>query len=269
MKLRFITLIVALVATVNSWAFERVGHDAVAYIAECNLTPKAKAAIERYLGGKSIVYYSSWMDYTRLTPEYKFSDGWHSASVDSIGKAKLWKSRYYGQVGINEMWKQLSNRKQMSDSAVAVAIKLMVHMVGDIHCPAHNFIEGISQNRYFYLNDSVRYKFHKFFDGDLFSLTHKWYYPQYQEQLDRCTKAEKKAIVQGTLVDWIEDNGRIVRPIYDILTPERSFNTAETHALLNQLGELQDNQVRNAGYRLAHVLNSLFDPTYAPKWKPE
>ena len=54
----------------NAWSFGRVGHDAVAYIAECNLTPTAKATVEKYLDGKSIVYYASWMDNIRLTPEY-------------------------------------------------------------------------------------------------------------------------------------------------------------------------------------------------------
>lgn len=43
-------------------AWNRTGHEAIAYIAEQHLTPSAKAAIEKYLDGRSIVYYAAWMD---------------------------------------------------------------------------------------------------------------------------------------------------------------------------------------------------------------
>ena len=64
------------------WAWSRTGHDAIAYIAECNLTPKAKKTIEKYLDGKSIVYYASWMDEYRKTPEYGNTTNWHLTAVD-------------------------------------------------------------------------------------------------------------------------------------------------------------------------------------------
>ena len=45
----------------------RIGHDAVAYIAECNLSPKAQRIAEKYLG-HSIVYFSSWMGGGQVPP---------------------------------------------------------------------------------------------------------------------------------------------------------------------------------------------------------
>ena len=58
--------------------------------------------------------------------------------------------------------------KNMTDSAVAVSIKILVHLIGDMHCPGHNFFEDKSQNVYFYLDGDQKYKFHKFFDGGLY-----------------------------------------------------------------------------------------------------
>ena len=46
--------------SVSAW--NRTAHEAIAYIAEQHLTPSAKAAIEKYLDGRSIVYYAAWMD---------------------------------------------------------------------------------------------------------------------------------------------------------------------------------------------------------------
>ena len=42
----------------TAFGWGKSGHDAIAYIAECNLTPKAKKNIEKYLDGRSIVYYA-------------------------------------------------------------------------------------------------------------------------------------------------------------------------------------------------------------------
>ena len=269
MKLRITTILCSIFLALNAWGFGKVGHDAVAYIAECHLTPTAKANIEKYLGGKSIVYYASWTDDVRLQPAYEHTGGWHSASVDSLGKHKLWKPRYYAYVGINELMDQMEDGgyKQMSDSAVAVGIKLLVHIVGDFHCPSHTFIEGdrFTQNRYFYVNGD-KYKFHKFWDSELLNRVHKWYYTDYQYQLDRCTPEQIKEIQSGSLIDWIEGNAAYLRHIYDIITPERHFDEVETSYFLHDMTEIEEHQILYGGYRVAHVLNSIFDPDY-PRWE--
>ena len=46
----------------NALAWGKSGHDAVAYIAETHLTKKAKTHLDKYLDGRSMVYYASWLD---------------------------------------------------------------------------------------------------------------------------------------------------------------------------------------------------------------
>ena len=80
------TIRVAVWALVMGWpavacGWGRIGHDAVAYIAECNLSPKAQRIAEKYLG-HSIVYFSSWMDDYRRSPGYEHTTYWHMAPVD-------------------------------------------------------------------------------------------------------------------------------------------------------------------------------------------
>ena len=62
-------------------AWGREGHETIAKIAERNLTKRAKKRIEKYLGGHSVVYYAKWMDEYRQTPEYAFTNDWHTAPV--------------------------------------------------------------------------------------------------------------------------------------------------------------------------------------------
>ena len=54
--------------SVSLFVWGQTGHDVVAAIAEQNLTRKAKKNISKLLDGKSIVYYSSWMDNIQNSP---------------------------------------------------------------------------------------------------------------------------------------------------------------------------------------------------------
>ena len=53
---RFSVVLICTLGALSAFGWGRVGHDAVSYIAECHLTPTAKANIEKYLDGESIVY---------------------------------------------------------------------------------------------------------------------------------------------------------------------------------------------------------------------
>ena len=82
MKKSLLLLGGALVLFSNSaFGWGKMGHDAIAYIAECNLTPRAKRNIARYLD-HSIVYYASWMDKYRDTPEFRNVE--HVSYVDAF-----------------------------------------------------------------------------------------------------------------------------------------------------------------------------------------
>ena len=45
-----------------SFAWSQKGHDTVAYIAECHLTPAAADSVAAILEGKSPVYWANWLD---------------------------------------------------------------------------------------------------------------------------------------------------------------------------------------------------------------
>ena len=76
MKRVIFALLFALIAASSAVAWDSRGHSTVAYLAERHLTPRAKANIERYINGKSIVYYASWMDYNRTDPPFDVTNDW-------------------------------------------------------------------------------------------------------------------------------------------------------------------------------------------------
>ncbi len=247
----------------SAFGWGRVGHDAVSYIAECHLTPTAKKNVEKYLNGESIVYDSSWLDLIRETPEYKHTNRGH---MYPIGKDGKYHPHPQGDAValLNEQIGLLKNYKTMTDSAVNVRLKMVVHVIGDLHCPSHPDFDEIYQWYNFDMNGKEM-SYHGFWDYYAIESSHKWYYTDYQHQLDRYSKKQIAEICKGTPEDWANETAANVLQTYDWIQKDMKLSKMETNLLLIKGTRLADKQILHAGYRLAHVLNSIFDPKYKGK----
>lgn len=70
-RFTFILIILFAFDFTSAYGWGSKGHDVVAAIAEQHLTPRAKRKINKLLEGKSIVYYSSWMDNIQNSPYWE------------------------------------------------------------------------------------------------------------------------------------------------------------------------------------------------------
>lgn len=259
MKRFYIILVAAafIAATsLPSFGFGRVGHATIAKIAENHLNPAAKATIEKYLDGESIVTYATWMDQVRKTDAYKHTDGWHTAAVDEKGQVINSKA----VKGLNGEIRKLEGGKYktLSDSAVAVGIKLIVHMAGDMHCPSHTKFKDLSQNVTFKFNGQ-EFPFHKFFDKGIIELSRPgWEYEDYAGYLDTLDSKSINKLQRGEVKQWAAENSKKMRPLYATLADKAEFNGDQAAELVKQLGALEEKQMQIAGYRLAGILNRLF-----------
>lgn len=254
-KILLLTIALVGLFSQNAYGWGNEGHDAVAYIAECNLNKKAKKTIENYLGNHSIVYYASWMDYYRTTPEYKHTSIWHMARVDENLKYTDAVRNPKGDAvsALEESIEMLKNYKQLDDSTVAVRLKYIIHLTGDMHCPAHVDYPGINIwfNVKFFGGTNT---YHAVWDSYLINEIHRWHYTEWQQQLDRCTPEEKAAMAAGTPRDWFNQTAADCRYIYDEVKPEQELGVDFVNANIG----LAEKQILKAGYRLANILNELF-----------
>ena len=172
-----ITLFICLAwcAIQSASAWNRTAHEAIAYIAEQHLTPSAKAAIEKYLDGRSIVYYAAWMDQRHEHIPYK-----HTVTVDEDNEP-LSASKRPELDGMNAIMRsldRLENRDMHPKDSIALDIKFIVHLIGDIHCPAH--IVYPKTTRFFPVKLYGRVqKYHPIWDAMLDN-NHGWTYREYQ-----------------------------------------------------------------------------------------
>ena len=260
MKKIALIAIAVMMACGTAFGWGREGHEVIAKIAENNLKPSVKKKVEAYLGNHSIVYYAKWMDEYRHTKEYAFTSPWHTAKV--VKNLEYTPSGKKGDAvyGILQAMETLKNYKDLPDSTVCVNIKYLLHLVGDMHCPAHisypgkshGFMVDFGDNHY--LKPKMTINYHAVWDYAVIQSSRIWSVGDYAEQLDRLSRKEIKAIVAGTPQEWFHDNAVRCLVQFDMASP----GDALLQDFVNEALPLIETQMLYAGYRLAEVLNSIF-----------
>lgn len=261
------TLIALLfVSMLPATAWGPKGHDVVAAIAEQHLTCKAKRQISKLLDGKSIVYYSSWMDNIQNSPYWE--DGyyktktWHYANVDKGLTYETMQKNENGDVVTaltmltDEM---LDNYKHLTDSMKVDYLKMIVHMVGDLHCPMHaGRLSDLGGNRMkvkWFRQDT---NLHSVWDSKIIDSARKWSYTEWCDQLDRKDRKYRKEVMSGTYEDWFTETVEAAADIYEYVESMDQASPNLSYQFVYDFSPLLEESLLHAGYRLAYVLNEIF-----------
>ena len=256
-KLLLLLLFAGLLNTGSVFGWGREGHETIAKIAERNLTKKAKKRIEKYLGGHSIVYFAKWMDEYRHTPEYKFTNNWHTVPVNAELRYEDSMLATGGNAiyGLEQAIENLKNYRSLTDSAVEVNLKYIIHLVGDMHCPGHVRWPDNQEIGYFNVvlkGSEIRY--HTIWDTPIVATTHPWSFSDLAFLLDRYTEEQQRAAIAGDIYDWGRESAANSKCIYDVKPGDKLG-----HDFILKYKPLAEEQLAKAGYRLAKVLNDIFD----------
>ena len=196
-----------------AFAWGPKGHDVVAAIAEQNLTPKAKRKISKLLEGQSIVHYSSWMDNIQNSPYwnngYNKTKTWHYANVDKGLTYETMPKNPSGDVvtGLEFLTKEMTeNYKELTDSMKVDYLKMIVHMVGDLHCPSHaGRLSDRGGNSVKVLWFYEKTNMHSVWDSKMIESAKKWSHTEWQIYLDRADRKSRKSITEGEYIDWFKE----------------------------------------------------------------
>ena len=257
MKKLFTLLLFAVLSSYCAMAWDNRGHSTVAYIAERHLTPRAKANIESYIGGRSIVYYAAWMDFNRSTPPFDVTRDWH---VDYWTDAHRTDENGNPQPPcsvsqIKRIVSEMGDFRTLSDSLVNVNIKFLVHLVGDMHCPVH--IDFPTSRPMKVTMDKKTIKVHAMWDAHVLNSKHNGTSPmQLAEEFDIFSAEQIAKIQRGTPDDWHIENVAISEKVIQMI-PKSKKITYDNY--LNEAIKYAEDRITVAGYRLASILNSIFD----------
>ena len=266
------------------WAWS---HKLIGYMAARNCTETTKEALDRYLD-VPLADISLWMDIYRdydwggmdwsEAPDYiRGTTYWHMISIDKNGKAMMESGRKdpngNGLPFLIAAIDTLKNYKQLSDSAVVINLKYLTHLMGDAHCPAHYYYEnmpadskGVSglDSRWGFENGKYKGKtdsYHGLFDraGERIHPEFNQKLKPYAEHIDTLSVTSRRKVIEGSVADWVSESGARCWEIYQWgWKPGKEYDDS----FYVKHGDFIIYQIQISAYRLAHILNLVFDPEY-------
>lgn len=278
MKRLLISIIALLVLSPVAKAWNGPLHAAVAEIANVNLTPEARKNIEAALGNHGIVYYAHWMDDVAKTDGYKHVSKWHNVPLTAKNKiipAKKAAKSKNGTIskalamdGLARAIAAIENRDAISAEELKDNIRYVIYIVGDLHCPSHYVFTDMLEQRalkYFYHKEKKPRSFMRFWESEAVTSTFSWRPSEFVHQLNRLSPEQVARLTEGSVSDWVKGNAKTYRQIYSHLTPNQHFDKKQYRIWLNNFYEMATDQIGVAGYRLAALLNGLFDESEPKK----
>jgi hypothetical protein len=268
-------LVTSLLTPVSAGAWGRLGHDTIALVAESHLDPMAAKSVAQLLGGSSLRQVASWADAARSSTEWKHTSGYHFTTTrDDF--------HYYDEILLipRAQWgkgdairllvkaEDVLRDPQQSDLNKSLALKFLVHMLGDLHQPLHtgrsedsggNAIPvtwfGIPSNLHNVWDTRMSVSFLAL-HGDIFDS--KDDAANYVTLLPKPTEQQLAKWQSDYFLEWHEESVRIRLGAYGdrILSNEEYLK--RKHAQVNL-------RILQAGVRLAAILNSVF--TGAPDYQ--
>ena len=264
-----------LFVTTRAMAWGGPGHSIIGYIAENHLTPAAKEKCHHYIR-HTLAYEASWMDHWRYCKGFNGTAHWHIGYAyperqytgdfrdQFIKQESVRKSAAYR---INEFHNELrSSYKEMPDSIVANKIRFLIHMLGDMHCPAHvaipvedkpTYDETTVYNRYRLYRNGKKSSYHNMWDTVTSLLFPKRMIPEWIEEVDTYNDKQREKICQGDANDWLAATTKDVFRSYKQI-PRDTDIAKLSDKQREQLTNLTYKQMAYAGYRLAYILNDIF-----------
>lgn len=261
----------------------RQGHATVARIAENHLTRTTAKKVSAIMHGEPISGYASYADENKkhLLVDMGFDPTGDDPRINTLPHTfEASAADFEPFRGINDNGRyvkncihfieqyaaDLTNWKELDDSTAFTELVLLVHFVGDMHCPEHIRYNPDDMTIGYYnvtfLGDEIRY--HTLWDSVIISQRYPWSFGDLAYILDGASDAEIEEITAGKPYDWGRDIARKCRPVHDV-QPGAKLNSK----WYNEQLPLVRMQLRDAGYRLAKELNMIFDPAFARKHKKD
>lgn len=251
----FVTIALVLV----SWG--KTGHRTIGKLAANHLTPKAQAAVQDLLGNESLADVSSWADEVRGQEEYKKTGSWHFLNLP-LGLSYPEFQKTVTAMTDESVYSALMNtEKTLKDpnatkESKIVALKFVVHFVGDLHQPMHISRAEDKGGNTIQLNyEDKGTNLHSLWDTKL--LEHQGLtYEQLASKYDNVPAKQIKQWQSDPLMKWIWESYEISSQLYAEVDgmSSRKIDDAYYQKHLPQI----EVRIQQAGIRLAGVLNAIY-----------
>src|SRR5690625_1277634 len=145
MRQIILSLTVFFISFFSAYAWGPTGHRVTGEIAEQHLTRKAKKKIDALLNGESLALVSTYADDIKSDSKYRKYSPWHYVNIPFGKTYEEYPKNKKGDIvyGIEKSITVLKSPNASHEDKVFY-LKMLVHLIGDLHQPLH---VGIGDDR--------------------------------------------------------------------------------------------------------------------------
>ena len=252
MKKVIVTPLIILL-TISAFGWGPTGHRVAGLVAEKYLSKKAKKELLRILNGQSLAMASTWMDEIRSDSTYDYMSDWHWVTIQDRQTYVQSEKNPNGDV-IQTLERIITalKSKKLSAKEETEYIKMLIHLVGDIHQPLHvaggNDRGGNDVKVTWFRADS---NLHRVWDSDMIDDT-KLSFTELAESLEKPDAVKLNAWQQASVLDWANESMSYRHQVYDYGNGKLGYLYSYNNFHIVRIRLLQ------AGIRLAGVLNEIY-----------
>ena len=237
------------------------GHRIVAELAERHLLPATRQSIEALLGPYPLARFGEWADKYRATAAGEHTSTWHYVNIPDGGT--------YREVPFDEPHDIIQalrlEERTLGDTVRspedrAMALKLLLHFVADIHQPMH---VGRAEDRG---GNAVQVRWfgtptnlHTVWDSYLLDHT-GLSYTEYVAFLDFASAAEIDDWLRSDYADWAAESMALRDTVYDLPAAEAGSVPNLSWDYADRMTPIMERRLLQAGIRLAGLLNRVLGP---------
>jgi hypothetical protein len=241
----------------GAWGVQ--GHRVVGEIADYYLQAKTRVAVKQILGFESMAMTANWADFVKSDTSYKYLSNWHFVNLqEGLTIEDLFKFLDKPEVNIytkvNEMIAVLKNKKSTQEQQ-KFALRLLIHLVGDLHQPMHTARkDDLGGNKIQLTWFGEKTNLHGIWDEKLIEFQ-QLSYTEYVRAINHPTPQQLLTWQKTDLKNCIWESYQVCNKIYatgikndDKLSYRYNFDWIAT---VNE-------QLLKGGIRLAKILNDIY-----------
>ena len=254
-----LVLALVLYLPLNAGAWGMLGHRIVGQIAENYLSSKAKRGVRDILGNESLAMASNWGDFIKSDPAYDYLYNWHfvnlPAGLDKQGVFKFLDTEKAANVynKIPEMIAVLKSKQSTLDQK-RMAMRLLIHLVGDLNQPMHTARkEDLGGNKVYVTWFGEKSNLHRVWDESLIEYQ-ELSYTEYAKAINYPSADQLKTWKGSSLRDFVYGSYQACNRIYANIKPEERLSYKYNFDFIGLLNE----QLIKGGICLAGVLNDIY-----------
>ncbi|MEX0646439.1 MAG: S1/P1 nuclease [Balneolaceae bacterium] len=232
----------------------QIGHYVTGQIAENHLTDQAWKRVNELLEDRSIAYATVWMDDIRSDSHYDYTSTWHWVTIPDGMTYDETEKNPDGDV-IDALETLIAELKEggLSREEESEKLKMVIHMIGDIHQPMHvgdGSDSGGNEVRLQWMGENSN--LHRVWDSDIINSL-EFSYTELTNELDVATPQEIEVWQQASVRDWAYESMAYRDRMYDL---SDNMRIGYEYRYFNK--DIVYERLLMAGIRMAGVLNDIY-----------